>query len=121
MKKILIGLMALMLTNCAGNYKPIVDTKGVDKLKYEKDLQECQAIAKEEAIGSGKGAVIGAVAGAVIGAVASAVIDPDGRTGDYGIRVGTIYGAGSGAVAGAEQKMAIVKNCMDGRGYKVLY
>ena len=119
-KTILIPTMALMLTNCAGNYTPVTDNKGVDKLKYEKDLQECQAIAKEQA-GAGKGAVVGAIAGMFVGAVVSAVVDPDGVTGDYGTRVGTVYGAGAGAVAGAEQQITIIKNCMSGRGHKVLY
>ena len=39
---------AVLLTACAGaEVRPIVDMKGVNETRYEKDLAECQGYAKE--------------------------------------------------------------------------
>jgi len=58
---------AVLLTACAGaEVRPIVDMKGVNEARYEKDLAECQEYVKE-ASGMGGTAAEGAGAGAVIG------------------------------------------------------
>jgi hypothetical protein len=86
---------SVLLTACAGaEVRPIVDMKGVNEARYEKDLAECQGYAKE-ASGMGGTAAKGAGAGAVFG------------------------GAG-GAYKGNESQEAVVKKCLVGRGYKVL-
>ena len=122
MKKLLVLLIAgTMLANCSattGFYKPVVDRKGVDDAGYEKDLAECQEYAKE-GINPVTGAVVGAVAGAVIGTVVNKVINPRDKE-NFGGKIGTIYGAGGGAVAGMDDQINIVKKCMSGRGYKLL-
>ena len=57
---------AVLLTACAGaEVRPIVDMKGVNEARYEKDLAECQDYAKE-ASGMGGTAAKGAGAGAVV-------------------------------------------------------
>ena len=86
---------SVLLTASAGaEVRPIVDMKGVNETRYEKDLAECQGYAKE-APGMGITAAKGAGAGAVVG------------------------GAG-GAYKGNESQEAVVKKCLVGRGYKVL-
>ena len=52
---------AVLLTACAGaEVRPIVDMKGVNETRYEKDLAECQGYAKE-APGMGSTAAKGLV------------------------------------------------------------
>ena len=86
---------AVLLTACAGaEVRPIVDMKGVNEARYEKDLAECQEYVKE-ASGMGGTAPEGAGAGALIG-------------------------GGGGAYKGNESQEAVEKKCLVGRGYKVL-
>ena len=56
---------AVLLT-AGAEVRPIVDMKGVNEARYEKDLAECQEYVKE-ASGMGGTAAEGAGAGAVIG------------------------------------------------------
>ena len=84
---------SVLLTACAGaEVRPIVDMKGVNKARYEKDLAECQGYAKE-ASGMGGTAAKGA---------------------------GAVFGGAGGAYKGNESQEAVVKKCLVGRGYKVL-
>jgi hypothetical protein len=103
----------------AGNgYRPIVDLEGVDTSRYECDLSDCQAYAAQ--INTGQNAVGGAVAGALIGAAIGALIGDHGSYARYGAGVGAVQG-GVGAAAGSVAAQAtVVRNCMSGRGYRVL-
>jgi hypothetical protein len=43
---LILFLISTLLVSCAGsNYRPIVDTKGVNLEKYETDLAQCQEYA----------------------------------------------------------------------------
>ncbi len=124
MKKItcLILFIFLTVSGCAG-YRPIVDMQGVDGSQYETDLAQCQKYAEQ--ISPGKSAAIGAVAvaagAAILGGVAALVFDLDvgDVMGDAAILGGTL-GAMEGAAAGGRSQVDIIKNCMSGRGYRVL-
>ena len=106
--------MALVVAGCAANPDPIVDMRGVDPVLYEQDLAECKNYRSQiqTEVGVAKGAAGGAAVGGAIGAI----------SGD------AAKGAGIGAVAGGaksvqlneRQKQRVVKNCMRGRGYRVL-
>lgn len=112
MKKALI--LVLLLSGCA-TYRPIVDNRGVDNVAYEADLRECQAYA-DQVSPAGH-----AVAGAAIGGGLSfllALITRDDRGMAAG--VGATIGAAGGAANGAESQINVIRNCMRGRGYKVL-
>ena len=86
---------SVLLTASAGaDVRPIVDMKGVNETRYEKDLAECQGYAKE-APRMGSTAAKGAGDSAVVG------------------------GAGD-TYKGNESQEAVVKKCLVGRGYKVL-
>ncbi|WP_417812574.1 hypothetical protein [Thalassospira alkalitolerans] len=105
------------VTACAdsgANYQPILD--GVPTAAYKTDLAECQALARnqkqfdQETMGA---AVLGAGAGAALGEV------------DNGDALGgAIAGALAGGVASAvdvnERRKAIVIECLQGRGHRVV-
>lgn len=117
MKRIMAGLLlASFLVACAG-YRPVVDMQGVDSVKYEADLQECQQYAQQRnpasraAAGAGVGALLGVALAAAMGSNYSR---------NTGAAIGAVSGGASGAAHGADSQIKIVQNCMAGRGYRVL-
>ena len=112
-----IGLSALLLAACASTDRVIVDKQNVDEAQYQRDLSDCRAIADQ--VGTGRDAAEGAVGGALIGGVLGAIFGNSGTAGRM---------AGGGAVVGAagkagdaqQEKEQVLKNCMRGRGYRVL-
>ena len=114
--KYYILLLAFALTGCA-SHKVIIDREGVDMSKYDHDLAACQSYAEEVATGeeAGKGAVGGAVIGGAIGVILG------GRRGAETLAgVGAVSGAARGGGHADREKDQVVKNCLRGRGYKVL-
>ena len=113
--------LAIALTGCAttgtgSNFRPLVDNKGVDLNRYEADLQECQAYAKSTP-NAGKSGVGGAAVGAALG-LALALIGGDQKLASAG--AGAVVGGALGASAGETSQRDIIRNCLKGRGYKVL-
>lgn len=121
--RILSGLLIFaLLSGCAG-YRPIVDMQGVDVNQYENDLAQCQAYADQVSPSghAAAGAVAGAAGAAVLGLVAAAVFDLDiGEMVGGAAALGGTMGAMEGGAAGAMSQVDIVRNCMVGRGYRVL-
>jgi len=111
---------ALLLSACAGSdVRPIVDMKGVNEARYEKDLAECQGYAKEAsgmgettAKGAGAGAAVGGLLGLVTGGNRTAIVQAAGA--------GAVIGGAGGAYKGNTSQETVVKKCLIGRGYKVL-
>ena len=116
MKAIAIVLI-VSLSGCA-NYRPLIDTRGVDMSAYESDLRDCQQYA-QQAMGPGTGAAVGAVAGALLGLALSVAA---GSRYDVGAtaRVGAVAGAASGIGSGASGEMNVIRRCLSNRGYSVL-
>lgn len=113
--------LAMVLSGCAtsgANYRPMVDTKGVDMNRFEADLGECRQYAVQVS-GAAEHAAAGAAVGAIFGAVLAAAA---GSRYDRGAtaRVGAITGAASGGVEGERNQRNIIRNCLSGRGYRVL-
>lgn len=109
-------LLALLLTGCA-SHKVIIDKEGVNMSKYEQDLAACREYAEEVSTGeqAGKGAIGGAVIGGAVGAILG------GRRGAETLGgVGAVTGAARGGARGEHEKDQVVKNCLRGRGYRVL-
>lgn len=96
---------------------PIVDMKGVSRAQYEADLVECRQYADEVEVRAR--AAGGAAAGAAVGAVIGAVVGDSG-TAQRGAGVGAVSGGARGTVSGLRERQRVVKNCLSGRGYKVL-
>lgn len=84
----------LTLAGCQSTPRVVVDPKGIDQAAYDRDLAECSTLADEARKGSSSTAR-GALGGAVIG-------------------------GSSGASQDTSEKDRILKNCMTGRGYRVL-
>ncbi|MFH0794938.1 MAG: glycine zipper family protein [bacterium] len=116
-KIILIALASLALAACA-SYRPVVDTKGVDMNKYHVDLGECQQYAGQ--VDPGEHAAVGAAAGAVLGAAIGAIFG-NRQTAGQGAAAYGLLGAAGGGAEGATSQRDIIKRCMAGRGYRVLY
>jgi outer membrane lipoprotein SlyB len=109
----------LILTTVAGcaTYRPVIDTKGINLDEYENDLKACQDFAKQ--VDPAGEMAAGAAGGALLGALMGAAVGGRGMSG-YGARVGAANGMGAGAAAGLAGQIQIVRNCIAGRGYRVL-
>lgn len=111
-----------MFTGCAGpsgaNYRPIVDTQGVDFNRYESDLRACQGFASQTA-SAGESAVGGAVAGAMLGGILAAAAGK-AYSKTNSAQVGAVTGAVGAGARGETDQRNIIRRCLAGRGYKVL-
>ena len=117
-------LLVCLLSSCATAYRPVVDpTTIADREKYEWDLSECGAIADQNAQGhrAATGAAGGALWGAGLGALLSWIFGGSAGTGAAaGAVLGGVSGGASGAGAAAGDYETIYRNCMLGRGWRVL-
>ena len=127
-KECLIIFLALSVLGCTNNHsRPtanhsgtsgvIIDTKGVDMQQYHQDVGECQNYATQ--ISVPKRATKTAVGGAVLGGVIGAIVGDSGSAGK-GAGVGAVTGAVKGTSSGYKERQKVVKNCLRGRGYRVL-
>ncbi len=113
---VLLLASSLGLGACAGK-RVIVDTQGVDMSRYERDYADCETYAGQVNTGgqvarsAGFGAAIGAALGAIFGN-SSAVA--------RGAGAGGVVGGAKGAVRGDNEKTQVLRNCLRGRGYRVL-
>ena len=107
----------LLLAGCTTTSEIIIDKKGVDLAKYEADKAECEAYAVE--VRTGEKAARGAASSAVVGGAVGAILDgSDGAA--KGAGIGAVTGAAKGAQRGTEEEVRVVKQCLRGRGYRVL-
>ncbi|MFT6556083.1 glycine zipper family protein [Alloalcanivorax venustensis] len=105
----MITLAALLTTACASSKRVVVEKQGIDEAQYQQDLSDYRAVADEVSTGRG-GAVIGGILGAIFGNSGTA-----GR-----MAGGGVIGAAGKAGDAEQEKSQVVKNCMRGRGYRVL-
>ena len=97
--------------------RPIVDMQGVSIAQYNADLADCQAYADE--VEAGRQVARGAVGGAVVGgAVGAAVGNSD--TAQRTAGAGAVLGASRGAQSAMNERERVIRNCLRGRGYRVL-
>jgi hypothetical protein len=103
------------VTGCSSSTAPIIDTKGVDLAQYQQDLAECEAYKDQVNTGEGvaKGTAGGAAVGGAIGAIA-------GGSAARGAGIGAVSGGAESARIADREKADVVKNCLRGRGYRVL-
>lgn len=105
----------LLLAACSGASGPIIDTKGVDMTRYHQDLAECETYASQVSTGQAvaRGSAGGAAVGAAVGAVA-------GGGAKKGAGIGAVTGGAESARIADREKASVVRNCLRGRGYRVL-
>ena len=92
----------------------VVDKQGIDEAQYQQDLSDCRAIADE--VSTGRDAAAG---GAIIGGILGAIFGNSGTAGRMA-GGGAVIGAAGKAGDAEQEKSQVVKNCMRGRGYRVL-
>ena len=109
-------MAAAIVAGCAAHPDPIIDTKGVDPDRLARDWDECEAFTHEIDISTGvaKGATLGGAVGAATGAVSNR------REVDEAAGIGAIYGGTKSGLDADREKQKVFKNCMRGRGYRVL-
>ncbi|HEX4881005.1 MAG TPA: glycine zipper family protein [Porticoccaceae bacterium] len=117
----MVGALLALAVGCAGQRRGedrvIVDMQGVDRYAYRQDLADCEAYADEVRVG--RRAAGGAVAGAVIGGAVGAIAG-DHHTAERAAGVGGVVGGAKGVGSGLRERDRVVKNCLRGRGYRVL-
>ncbi len=116
----LLLAVAGLLSACASKpaERVIIDTQGVDPERYQRDLAECEAYADEvnAAAQAGGGAARGAVVGGALGAILGGSRSATAR----GAGAGGVVGGARGASEADRERLRVVRNCMQGRGYRVL-
>jgi hypothetical protein len=112
----LILTMVSAVAACTTTSEIIIDEKGVDMRLYEENLVECSEYADQVAVGAkaAKGGASGAAVGGAVGAVSSH------RDAGEAAAIGAITGVTKGLSEGDREKVQVVKNCLRGRGYRVL-
>ncbi len=118
MTRAIIAAGALgLLAACTTTDEIIIDKKGVDMAKYQRDLEDCQQYSGEVRTGekTARGAASGAVTGGLIGAAVG-----NSRDAQRGAGAGAVVGGSRGIREGTEQEVRGVQQCLRGRGYRVL-
>ena len=117
MRQYLLPAAILFCVSCTTTDEIIIDEKGVNMSRYGEDLSQCQGYSDQVAKGekAAKGAASGAVLGGLIGAVGGGH-----RSAEQAAGVGAVTGGAKGINEGERQSVQVVKNCLRGRGYKVL-
>lgn len=115
-------LALALLAGCADSYEPLVDMKGVDAARYQRDLAECRTYGEQVSPASeaAKSGGIGALVGGAIGAVAGAVTGSAGTGAALGAGIGGVSGGASGGLGGAQSQKQVIATCLRNRGYSVL-
>ena len=111
------GLGLVLLGACTTTDEIIIDRKGVDEAKYQADLAECQTYSEE--VRTGEKAAKGAASGAVVGGLIGAAVG-NSRDVQRGAGAGAVTGAARGVNEGERDEIQVVKQCLRGRGYRVL-
>jgi len=116
MRTLTLLVAVALAAGCAAHPDPIIDTKGVDPKLLADDWKQCEAYTEEVDIARGvaKGAAVGAAVGAATGVVS------DRRDVDEAAGLGAIYGGTQSGLDADREKQRVFKNCMRGRGYRVL-
>ena len=113
----LLVLSALSLSSVSLARTIIIDTKGVDMQQYQVDRQDCEAYADQ--VNTGERTVKSTVGGAAVGGLLGAIVG-NSDTAGRGAGVGAVTGAYKGVSSGHREKHQVVRNCLRGRGYRVL-
>ena len=123
MKKLFLYLNLFFVVGCAQtdlsdrNDIAIIDTRGVDESVFKKDYSECSDFAKNIDL-TERTLKQGAVAGAT-GAAVGAIIGGEEAAKKIGGSA-AVLNAVEAKLDGRNEQAKIIKNCLRGRGYKVL-
>ena len=106
----------LSISACTTTDEIIIDERHTNMALYDRDLAECESYAEQVPVAekAARGAGSGAVVGGAIGGVS------DRHDAGEGAAIGAITGSAAGINQGQREKVRVVKNCLRGRGYRVL-
>ena len=107
-----------LLLACTTTDEIIIDRKGVNMARYEADKAECETYADE--VRTGEKAVRGGASGAVVGGAIGGIAGDSSDAAARGAGVGAVSGVTRGLREGEQSKVQVVKQCLRGRGYRVL-
>lgn len=110
-------LLALGACKSVTEYEPIIDSQGVDMSAYAEDLEQCREYGQQVQVG--QRTATGAAGGAVMGGVFGAIFG-SGRMAARTAGAGGVGGGVSGAGRGYGERRDVIRNCLIGRGYRVL-
>ena len=114
---LIVALLALAGCVAPARDRVIVDTKGVDPETYRIDLEEC---AEYAGLVDVQGRVVtNAAGGAVLYGVLGAVL-ADGDLAKRTAGAGGVLGGVRGGVRATREQDRVMRNCLRGRGYRVL-
>ncbi len=108
----------VFLGACTTTDEIIIDRKGVNMARYEADKAECESYAAE--VRTGEKAARGGASGAAVGGAVGAIAGDSSEAAARGAGVGAVTGAVRGLSEGERDKVRVVKQCLRGRGYRVL-
>ncbi|MCV6584530.1 MAG: glycine zipper family protein [Marinibacterium sp.] len=110
-------LLAAACSNSGANYVPVID--GTPGPNFNVDLAECQQLAASQpALGPGTGSTVATTTG--VAAAGAAITNNKGNNVLEAAAVGAVAGLGAAGLEGQREKERIIRNCMRGRGYKVV-
>lgn len=115
------------MTGCAHvtGYQPTIDTRYDPNAQYlNQDAAECKQLADQASGGvvgtAVQDSIVGAVLGAAAGAVAGAFLGNPGLGAGVGAAAGGLGGAAKGSLESDEVYKRAFRECMRGRGHRVL-
>lgn len=119
---IVMGLGTVSLGGCANTgaaYQPIVD--GPMGPKYTQDVSDCRGLAEQRKLLNGNSKQTALLAAGLTG-LAILADDKKNDLGEalLGAVVGGALGAGAGAMETQDERQEMMKNCMAGRGHRVV-
>jgi len=114
-KAIHLFVFFIVMAGCAS--EPIVDRRGVDESKYQRDLADCRSYASQvdTAGETAKSGAIGAAVGVAVGAIVG-----NSHDAKRGAGIGAVAGGSRGFNKAEHRKEKIMFRCLQGRGYRVL-
>jgi len=122
-----VGLSAAMLSGCAAQQEQVpgaggvvIDTYGVNMRQYQLDLADCKGISMAAGNEAGRRAFARGAGGALLGGALGAIIGDTSSAAAAAAGAGALIGGVSGAGSAYSEQRYIVRNCLLGRGYRVL-
>lgn len=116
-KNLILSFSILPWLLACGHDPIIVDQRGVDPRLYVADVRECEQYAEQ--VNSVEKVARGAAVGGVVGGLIGAAVGNSQTAGSVA-GVGVVKGGTRGGINASREKKQVLRNCLSGRGYRVL-